>query len=183
MIITKKILQTSLLPIILLSQMLIADPIHEAVEDGNLNKVMRIIEHSRKWYAIRIDINMPDSLGATPLELAAKFGYADIAQFLIDSGANVNRKDIYHLTPLHIASMYDRVDVVKVLIKNGADVNAVDKNGILPMKLALFYGVRFEIIQLLKIHGSSRIKHNGEDVFKTSEKTTEMEDLSEILTK
>lgn len=73
------------------------------------------------------DINeiCPDG---TSLHIAARKNYADIAEFLIKNGANVNAKHPENkgATPLVIAASSYRKDMMKLLINNGADVNAKD---------------------------------------------------------
>ena len=68
--------------------------------------------------------------GATDLHFAAENGWAKLAQWLIDKGADVNAKtkDVNGYTPLHRAAYYNAADVAKVLLAKGADVNAQDSN-------------------------------------------------------
>ena len=57
-------------------------------------------------------INQQDSLGYSPLHLAAKFGRFEIAQFLIDMGADIDIKNNFGNTPLHIATLQDNSSIV-----------------------------------------------------------------------
>ena len=68
--------------------------------------------------------------GATDLHFAAENGWAKLAQWLIDKGADVNAKtkDVNGYTPLHRAAYYNAADVAKVLLAKGANVNAQDSN-------------------------------------------------------
>ncbi len=59
----------------------------------------------------------------TPLHLAARQGYVDIAKALIDNGARVNVVDENGLTPLHEAVMQDKTEMAEYLISRGAFVD------------------------------------------------------------
>lgn len=48
----------------------------------------------------------------------------ELAQLLIDSGANVNAKAPNGTTPLHVAARHTAVQLVELLLANGADPNA-----------------------------------------------------------
>ena len=59
-----------------------------------------------------------------PLYQAAKYGYADIAELLIDHQAEVNRPFAAGMTPLHAAVVKENVEMVKLLLMAGADPTA-----------------------------------------------------------
>ena len=84
--------------------------------------------------------NMKDKAGWTTLHHIAMYGDTsyyfapdNIAQVLIDSGADVNAANKYKVTPIMIASGKARecekmFEVVKTLIRNGADYKSRDKD-------------------------------------------------------
>jgi ankyrin repeat protein len=80
--------------------------------------------------------------GLTPLGLAAAYGHRNIAEFLLDRGANVDVKsrDGLEQTPLHLAAEQGNTDVAKLLIERGADVNARDIAGATPLGWAALRG-------------------------------------------
>lgn len=92
-------------------------PIYVAIRNGDLDAVKQALA------------NDPDSLystegtlGATPLHQAAASGNVEIAQFLIESGADVNAMDMRGVTPLTMAMDADGSDEMIELIKsNGGD--------------------------------------------------------------
>ena len=45
--------------------------------------------------------------------------HVDVAQFMIEHGANLNQADNYGRTPLHIAAAVDYPEMVEFLIKHG----------------------------------------------------------------
>jgi ankyrin repeat protein len=68
--------------------------------------------------------------GSRPLSGAAYYGHAQVVQFLIDNGADVNGKDDdFSIDPLFLAATKGHYETAKVLIENGADVYAVSKLG------------------------------------------------------
>lgn len=60
----------------------------------------------------------------TPLCQAVEHGFAEVVEYLISVGADVNFRDYYGLTPLHFAADSYSLDTVKALVAGGADVNA-----------------------------------------------------------
>lgn len=70
-------------------------------------------EESKDWF-----VNQPDSLGWTPLHMAAAKGHTLIARFLIDQGARLNSRDNDNMTPLHCAAGDLRTDVVELLLEH-----------------------------------------------------------------
>ena len=73
--------------------------------------------------------------GATPLHMAVLSNQREVAQFLIDQGANVNAPalDQYRGTPLHWAAALGRLEMARQLIDAGANVNVRDENGYTPL--------------------------------------------------
>ncbi len=64
--------------------------------------------------------------GSTPLHHAAWKGYTEIAELLLDSGADIdahNNNKHWGTTPLHAASHGKRTKVVKLLVERGAQIN------------------------------------------------------------
>lgn len=84
--------------------------------------------------------NLVDSVnevGMNPLMCAAKAGYLDVCQLLLQAGADVNCRNIYSgQTPLLIAIDNKWDMVVKVLLEFGADTQVTDHVGITPLYCA-----------------------------------------------
>jgi ankyrin repeat protein len=64
-----------------------------------------------------------------PLLSAAGSGCLDVAQLLIDRGANVNAKDGDGWTPLIKAAQAGHAEMVQLLLDHGADMRAADNDG------------------------------------------------------
>ena len=62
--------------------------------------------------------------GVTALHLAAHAGNADIAELLLDNGAQIDARTLNARTALHIASIHGSLDVVKVLLARGCEIDA-----------------------------------------------------------
>lgn len=67
--------------------------------------------------------------GFTPLLEAARRGYSEMAQELIEDGANVNAKDPYGVTALMFSLIAGSTEVALRLIEKGAEVNSRDSDG------------------------------------------------------
>ena len=80
---------------------------------------------------------------------AARYGHKEIAELLIDKGADVNAKTESGRNPLHSAAMEGHKEIAELLITKGADVNAKDEDGRTPLDLAN----KTETADLLRKHG------------------------------
>ena len=74
--------------------------------------------------------------GETSLLAATFWKRTDIAELLIEAGANVNAASEKQVTPLHEAVRVGYPEMVKLLLNNGADAQAVDHTGRTPLEYA-----------------------------------------------
>ena len=104
--------------------------------------------------------------GAYPLHLAVVKGNKEIAQLLLDHGAqiDVKAKNKDEATPLHWAAFFGQKDMVSLLINAGAPVNMLDSNHATPLDAAVYVWRLSQddngkannimgIIDILKAHG------------------------------
>ena len=63
----------------------------------------------------------------TPLMRAARNGFVDVVQVLLNSGADVNVVDKGGYTPLMVAAGDNRADVIDLLVRHGARLNSQDQ--------------------------------------------------------
>jgi len=97
--------------------------LHAAVIEGNLEAVKQHI-------AAGSDLNVKEpSGGSSPLILASLLGKTEIAQALIDAGADVNQTNNEGSTALHTAAFFCRPDIVKALLAAGADTSIRNNSG------------------------------------------------------
>jgi hypothetical protein len=132
--------------------------IHDAVKVGNLEKVKALLKENPKLVGPRIYIEYDGGghpaykQGEMPLHLAAERGYKDIAEVLLDNGAEINAKNLLGRTPLHIAARYGQKAVLELLLVRGADASAKDNDGNTPLDAALMTGYQ-DVVKLLRQHG------------------------------
>ena len=90
-----------------------------------------------------------------PIHIAARFGYKEIVDALIENGADINIKGYFGYTALHEACRKNNIDIVNILIKNGADVNIKSgRYGFMPLYLACENNYE-EIIDILIKNGAN----------------------------
>ena len=70
-------------------------------------------------------VDVPGVLKETPLHLAAKNGFRDLVDVLVQSGGNVNARNFpMQETPLHLAARNGHQLIAQFLIQQGSQVNA-----------------------------------------------------------
>jgi ankyrin repeat protein len=107
-----------------------------------------IVEHSQDVNAHGFDLE------ETPLHVASRREQADIAQLLLDHGADRNAQNNKSHTPLHLSSDCGHVEVVRILLEQGADTEAQDMFGRTPLSDASARG-HAEVAQVLLEHGAA----------------------------
>ena len=120
----------------------------DALDD--VNKVRALLEEGLE----RADIE--DDKGRTPLHWVA-FGYngrKDVAQLLIDNGADVNHRDKEGYTALHFAARYAHKHLAELLIAKGTDIDAASADGMTPLHCAAYNDNR-RMVQLLLDAGAA----------------------------
>jgi len=125
-----------------------------AVQYKNIKEVRRHLNEGAS-------ANQKDSNGQTHLHHAARSGYTEVAQALIDRGAIVNSKDNEGRTPLHVAAESGHAPMIDLLVSKGARVHSQDKNGrvalhhtILGSTNDIFLGSKSEATLMLISKGS-----------------------------
>ncbi len=91
--------------------------------------------------------------GATPLIGAAANGHTEVAELLLQQGANVNARDNNGRSPLINAAAFGHTEVAELLLQSGANVNISDNQGFSPLIRAVFYGYT-DIVRLLLGNGA-----------------------------
>jgi len=127
----------------------------DAAKKGHLTRVHKLVTSQ--------NINCRDSQGrnSTPLHLAAGYNNLDVAEYLLEHGADVNAQDKGGLIPLHNASSYGHLDVAALLIRFNTEVNATDRWGFTPLHEAAQKG-RTQLCALLLAHGADPHMKNQE---------------------
>ena len=81
-------------------------PLLSAIEGGNLNVCKLLIE------GYKVDVNISDNYGMTPLHLASKLGHLEICRFLCKFVLNSNTVDNNGKTPLDLAISEQKWEIV-----------------------------------------------------------------------
>lgn len=109
-------------------------------------------------------MNFLNQGGMSPLHVAARMGFSEDVDRLLDAGAAVNLPWINHQhTALHLACHVCGVDfpeeTLAVLLGHQADVHARDSSGHTPLHVAAAYGT-IPMAKLLLEHGSDLFARN-----------------------
>ena len=80
----------------------------------------------------KADIHATDNLGQTPLHFCSMYHFSELAQLLIQKGADINHKDNEQKTPLYTAVEHYAIKIIPILLKNNADCFIPNKNGVTP---------------------------------------------------
>jgi ankyrin repeat protein len=100
-----------------------AEALHQAVRDGNLPEVQRLVNNGA-------NVNSVDSTGSQPLLDAALSGRLEIAGFLLARGADPDARNTENgATALQYAIISSRTAVVQLLLTSGAHANSVSRDG------------------------------------------------------
>ncbi|GAB0096235.1 ankyrin repeat and MYND domain-containing protein 2 [Sergentomyia squamirostris] len=88
---------------------------------------------------LKTSVDFVDENGMTALQHACYKGNKEIAQMLIDRGADVNAsKHEYNYTALHFAALSGNVEVCMLLLHAGADAHATNSVGRTAAQMAAF---------------------------------------------
>jgi len=88
---------------------------------------------------LKCDPCLPDALNQTSLYYAVREGHAEVIDWLISKGLNVNHVDTYGQTPIFYCIREGLVPTTEKLVSLGANWDVVDNNGQSPM----FYVIKF----------------------------------------
>jgi ankyrin repeat protein len=111
---------------LLLSLLLVASPLVDAVKQGNAAAVRALLQK-------RVDVNAPEGDGATALHWAVYADNRELVDLLIAAGANVNVANDLAITPLHLAGANGSAVIVGKLLDKGANPNALSETGVTPL--------------------------------------------------
>jgi len=125
--------------------------LHEASSAGEPGVVRLLLHHGldvnarsghgrNSWHGHGQDLHYlswepMDSEGWTPLHYAVFWGCIEVAQVLVDHGADMNPPDHGHWTPLHLAAFQGRLQVVDTLLRCGANPHARTTEGHTPFEV------------------------------------------------
>lgn len=109
--------------------------LHMAIK-MNFPEAVKLLLDSKCDIEIRNKSESSDWKGETPLLCVSFWGHDDIAEMLIDAGADVNATAERSVSPLHEAVRLGNVGIARLLLENGANKQAVDREGKTPLEWA-----------------------------------------------
>ncbi|XP_065184354.1 fibronectin type 3 and ankyrin repeat domains protein 1-like [Sycon ciliatum] len=92
----------------------------KAVENCDLDAIRYIVSHG-------ISTEGLDTFGHTPLMNAARLGYVDVMEMLLECGAGVNTVNNMGRSALMIAAVHDKIHCATLLCSRGASLSLRDK--------------------------------------------------------
>ena len=125
-------------------------PFLEACRFGPTDIIMLLLDYSPD-----VNVRHPDHRDDTPLHWAARRGFLEFAQKLLELGAEVNLFNSHDYSPLLLASQYGHSGVVRLLLDYNAHwyVNAHDENGDTSLHKSVGHG-HFEVVRMLLAYGA-----------------------------
>jgi hypothetical protein len=105
---------------------------HSACASGYLDAVKEILE--LKLPGAHVDGGNGDT--QFRFVLSGKHGHTDVAEYLLENGANPNIKDCEGCTALHWCAYDDQVETSRLLVRYGANVNATADSLATPLHCA-----------------------------------------------
>lgn len=126
-----------ILAFLFLSSVSLAEnPVYEsivkAVENSELEKLKGLVKKDIDY------VNTVNSRGENILSIAASNGQLRMVKFLIENGAELDKRDKLQWTPLMWAVHSGKVTVLNYLIKKGAKLDISDKYGWTPLMQSAF---------------------------------------------
>jgi len=112
-----------------------------------------------KFLSDGVDVNAVDNKRDTPLMIAVRWGYKDIAELLLEKGADPNIQNVDFDTPIGEVTLVNRkndVENTALLLEYGADPNITNSSGDSALHRLFFYNYKYalEIVPLLLENGA-----------------------------
>ena len=130
------------------------DTLFRAVTDGRAELVRSLVQEHPDW------VDRELYLGIRPLYRASVLGRSEIAQILIDSGADIQGGTERGTLPLHAASQNGHLAIVEMLLAARAQPDAVDESGATALLLAARHKQNKVMTELLRNGANPNIRDN-----------------------
>ncbi|XP_008404234.1 caskin-1-like isoform X4 [Poecilia reticulata] len=132
----------------------------QAVKTEDLLTAQRLLQRPRPGKAKllgatkRINVNIQDADGLSPLHHAALSGNKELISLLLEAQAAVDIKDHKGMRPLHYAAWQGKTEPMKMLLKTGSSVNGQSEEGQIPLHLSAQHG-HYDGSEMLLQHQSN----------------------------
>ncbi len=132
--------------------------IHMLAYNNKIDELKELLQNDTS-----VEINKKDESGMTPLHIAISKGNKEIAQLLLDAGANGSIQDDEGFTALHYAMEYEMLDLAKVILDQTPEaLHIEDKYGNQPLWTATMNSnVPYEFITYLLRLGADKNHKNA----------------------
>ncbi|XP_050528543.1 ankyrin repeat domain-containing protein 50-like isoform X2 [Daktulosphaira vitifoliae] len=127
--------------------------LHLLAMDGNSSVLLKLLnKHSN------VDLEVCDNNGQTPLNIAARQGYLDIVELLLEHKCKVDHTDFEGWTALRAAAWGGHSQVLEILLKHGANVECYDSEGRGALRAAAWGGHDDIVAKLLEAGANPNTK-------------------------
>uniref|UniRef100_A0A665UN82 Si:dkeyp-9d4.3 n=1 Tax=Echeneis naucrates TaxID=173247 RepID=A0A665UN82_ECHNA len=132
----------------------------QAVKTEDLLTAQRLLQRPRPGKAKllgaakRVNVNIQDADGLSPLHHAALSGNKELISLLLEAQAGVDIKDQKGMRPLHYAAWQGKTEPMKMLLKAGSSVNGQSDEGQIPLHLSAQHG-HYDGSEMLLQHQSN----------------------------
>ncbi|KAM9314408.1 uncharacterized protein KZ484_024164 [Pholidichthys leucotaenia] len=132
----------------------------QAVKTEDLLTAQRLLQRPRPGKAKllgaakRVNVNIQDADGLSPLHHAALSGNKELISLLLEAQAAVDIKDYKGMRPLHYAAWQGKTEPMKMLLKAGSSVNGQSDEGQIPLHLSAQHG-HYDGSEMLLQHQSN----------------------------
>lgn len=123
------------------------EPIVEAAKNGDLQTIKTILAQDPS------KLNATDEDKYTPLHWACMRGHWDIAEYLIEKGADLNVVGGDGGTQINWAVHHDNVEIIKLMVEKGAKLNIRNQWGMTELHTAIWRG-NINVVEYLLDKGS-----------------------------
>jgi ankyrin repeat protein len=96
------------------------------IKDGNFQKFKQVMEKQK------VNVDSLDEEQNSLLSLAVQCDCYEIAEFLLNLGADVNLQNMYLNAPLHYALSHQNFRIANLLINKKADEDLINNRGLNP---------------------------------------------------
>ena len=127
----------------------------ETIRRGDLTQIKWLLAHGAD------PEYLDDPSGMTPIHLAVKSGWVQLAQALQEAGGNFMQVNAHGTTYLHIAAASNRLPMAKYLLSIGLDPNALTNKGWTPLHHAARFG-SYEVAEYLINQGANPNLYNSD---------------------